>query len=178
MIKDLKDISTITCTGCSKGISMCKTFPCRGTPEEIQKLIDAGYVDKLQIDYWIGNPDSTITGNPFPKDVFYLRPAVLGQEKTKAGFSRKRGNCTFLTTEEKCGLHDLGLKPTEGKISCCKDNTLPTQELNHMIIHTWDTEEGRNLIENWKKLINYDDNNEPDHSTGTFADLLSSLFGD
>lgn len=41
--------SSCSCTTCK---NMCKQSPCFPTPEEVEKLIDAGYKDQLMASYW------------------------------------------------------------------------------------------------------------------------------
>jgi hypothetical protein len=92
---------------------MCRTRPCWGTPEEIKKIIDAGFRTRLMKDYWDGTRETDY------KHVFMLSPAIVGYENSDAP-PEPRGKCTFLTKDNKCELHDLGLKPYEGRVSCCK----------------------------------------------------------
>ena len=33
---------------------MCKYRPCWGTPEELEKIIEAGFSNRLMMDYWAG----------------------------------------------------------------------------------------------------------------------------
>lgn len=77
----------------------CST-PCLGTPEDIEKLLDAGYREQLALYDW---------------DV----AKVMG----KLGFSilmiqahTKNGMCVFFENGL-CTLHDKGLKPREGRLS-------------------------------------------------------------
>ena len=84
---------------CAKCQSQCKV-PCLGTPDDIQKLIRAGYVDKLRMTLWcvgvaLGKSEQLIP--------------MVQIEQTDSG-------CVFFKNGL-CELHDLGLKPTEGKLS-------------------------------------------------------------
>lgn len=85
------------CQECKK---QCRT-PCLGTPEDILKLIEAGYIDQLKPTYWavglvLGKLDYSI--------------AMVQAEQTDQGW------CIF-HKDGLCQLHDSGLKPTEGKLS-------------------------------------------------------------
>lgn len=74
---------------------LCKSQcdqPCVGTPEDMAKIIGAGYEKRLMI---IND-----------RGVAIISP-LLDKEK---------GSCTFFTNGL-CELHDKGLKPTEGKLS-------------------------------------------------------------
>ena len=84
------------CQDCKK---QCVT-PCLGTPEDIERIIDAGYADKLAITDWAVG---MLLGR-------MKEPIVMVQAiQTEKG-------CTFFENGL-CLLHDKGLKPTEGKLS-------------------------------------------------------------
>lgn len=86
------------CNLCKK---QCST-PCLATPEDIKKLIDAGYADRLaETDWYVGKLMGVID-KPIPM----IQPL----------FDDSKGSCTFFT-DGLCELHDKGLKPTEGKLS-------------------------------------------------------------
>lgn len=79
--------------------SFCQT-PCLGTPEDILKLLDAGYGDKLKLTYWgVGMLYDAID---FPILMVQLIQQPLGCIMFNKGL---------------CGLHELGLKPTEGRLT-------------------------------------------------------------
>ena len=86
---------------CKRCQSMCYT-PCCGTPEEIEKIMEAGYGDRLCLDDW-------------PGEVTDIHPALKGYEGGFAPYSvSTKEGCTFWK-EGKCELHDKGLKPLGGK---------------------------------------------------------------
>lgn len=88
--------SECSCALCQ---SMCHT-PCLGTPEDIEKLVDAGYADRLVPTEWgVG----MIVG-------LFSRPIYMLQADTVNGW------CTFYHNGL-CELHDRGLKPTEGQLA-------------------------------------------------------------
>jgi hypothetical protein len=90
---------------CPKCVSMCAHSACVPTPQEAQALIRAGYAKRMAIyQPFIGSSEQAVIG-----------PAVVGAE----GGTRQRteGRCTFHTADGKCELHDLGLKPLEGRIA-------------------------------------------------------------
>ena len=79
--------------------SMCKT-PCIGTPLEMGKISVAGFRDRLSVSLWaygklVGTHD---------KFIQIIAPA----------YDEKKECCTFFKNG-KCELHNLGLKPTEGR---------------------------------------------------------------
>lgn len=88
--------SECSCTICQ---SMCRT-PCLGTPEDIERLVDAGYADRLVPTEWgVGMIVGLIS-----------RPIYMLQAETVNGW------CTFFHNGL-CELHSRGLKPIEGKLA-------------------------------------------------------------
>jgi len=85
---------------CQKCKQQCKT-PCLGTPEDILRLIKAGYKERLAITHWW-------VGIARGKLDF---PVIMIQARQE-----DNGYCTFFH-DGLCELHDLGLKPTEGRLS-------------------------------------------------------------
>lgn len=85
---------------CQKCKQQCKT-PCLGTPEDILRLINAGYKERLAITHWW-------VGIARGKLDF---PVIMIQARQE-----ENGYCTFYH-DGLCELHDLGLKPTEGRLS-------------------------------------------------------------
>lgn len=85
------------CQACK---SQCKIAPCLGTPEDIEKIIDAGYKDRIYPTDWGAGIFMKIT-----TEVIEMYQA----EHTNTG-------CTFFK-DGLCELHDKGLKPTEGRLS-------------------------------------------------------------
>ncbi len=85
---------------CEKCRNQCRT-PCLGTPDDILRLIEAGYRNRLAPTLWgVG-----LVMGRLP----YLVPMVQA-------IREDNGFCTFYH-DGLCELHDLGLKPTEGKLS-------------------------------------------------------------
>lgn len=101
---------------CEKCQSQCKT-PCLGTPDDILRLIKAGYADKVAITDWAFG--MAIGEIPFP--IRMVQPV-----KTSKG-------CVFFK-DGLCELHTLGLKPTEGKLS---HHTLQEENMNFRKSLTW-----------------------------------------
>ena len=85
---------------CQKCKQQCKT-PCLGTPEDVLRLIKAGYKERLAITHWW-------VGIARGKLDF---PVIMIQARQE-----ENGYCTFFH-DGLCELHDLGLKPTEGRLS-------------------------------------------------------------
>lgn len=88
---------------CQCKCSLCREqshILCLGTPEDIEKIIDAGYGDKLEITNWAVGIIMGVTKNVIP-----MLQARADNEY-----------CVFFN-DELCQLHDKGLKPTEGRLS-------------------------------------------------------------
>ena len=84
------------CNECKK---QCKTV-CLGTPEDIERLIDAGFGNKLEFTIWgVGKMLGKIN---------YTIP-MIQPIQTDSG-------CVFFQNGL-CELHEKGLKPTEGRLS-------------------------------------------------------------
>lgn len=90
--------SACSCESCK---NQCRT-PCIGTPEDIERLIEAGYTDRLAPTLWAAGIVMGVTD----KVIRMVQPK-----------REDNGWCTFRTPEWLCELHDKGLKPTEGRLS-------------------------------------------------------------
>lgn len=119
----IKDLKPISCD-CAKGVNMCKTRPCWGTPEEIAAIEKAGLGHRLMKDWWEG-----------ANRTYFLAPAIRGFEGILAP-TVPRGRCTFLTMDDKCELHDKGLKPMEGRVACC-NNEIDGATVHRLVAETW-----------------------------------------
>lgn len=123
---------------------MCR-HPCWPTPDEAKAIIGVGLGDKLMVDYWINidRPDTDI-----------LCPAVPGYEGRGAPswreFSDKDSRCVFQSADGLCELHDMGLKPIEGRLSLgCKSTY---HEVTHeYMFRMWDNEDAQELVSEWRK---------------------------
>ena len=81
----------------------CKNQTCIGTPEDMEKLVNAGYSNRLAPAIWhVGKMYGIID-----HDVNIIAPR----------FDKVKGACTFFTEDGLCELHEKGLKPTEGRLS-------------------------------------------------------------
>lgn len=133
----------VECTVCDKGIQMCRTRPCWGTVSNFRKIIKAGHAKKLMVDYY-NNKDVNKGEN-----IYFLSGASRGNECSKADWN-PIGICIFFQ-DNKCDIH--GIKPTMGAIGCCK---MPIDiKILHACLMTWTTKEGKDLIEKWKKMVDY-----------------------
>lgn len=132
--------STSTACSCQECKAMCERRPCWPTPSDARRLIDAGYASDLMLDWWFNTAAN--------RTVYVLTPAIVGRESGQAP-AIPSGRCTFFDEDGLCQLHMLNLKPTEGKQALCEDRT--PQGLHERIAGTWDTLEGRDLIDDWER---------------------------
>lgn len=108
---------------CEKCRSQCRT-PCIGTPEDITKLIEAGYQSRLSPTLWAAGMLMGLTDHP----IKMLQP-----------IREDNGWCTFYH-DGLCELHDKGLKPTEGRLSHHSiriDNFVPKKSLAWLVAKEW-----------------------------------------
>lgn len=108
---------------CTKCQEQCHT-PCLGTPEDIRKLIEAGYTDRLSPTEWVVGMIMGVCDHP----VYMIQANI-----------EDNGYCTFFK-DGKCELHDIGLKPTEGRLSHHSiklDNFNPRKSLSWLIAKEW-----------------------------------------
>lgn len=117
---------------CQQCKMQCVT-PCLGTPEDIEKLIEAGYKDRLSVTEWavgklLGKIDYTIS--------------MVQAIQTDNG-------CTFFH-DGLCELHSLGLKPTEGRLShhsVTLDNFIFRKSIAWNVAKEWTDERNIDIIE-------------------------------
>lgn len=149
--------SNCDCINCQ---NMCQA-PCCMSVEDAEKLIDAGYANRLMFDDLPSYPDGG--------DV--LKPAMKGYEgKQSPWATRSEKGCTFWTSEKKCELHDKGLKPIQGKIAhhalyrTAKKFDRYEKVLSKTLKEDWESERGLAVIEKWKKLVDYKENEKMDEN--------------
>ena len=117
---------------------MCKYRPCWPTPEEAQRLIDAGFGHRLMQDWDNG-------GESGSDEFDLLCPAIIGHEGQRAPFW-PTGTCTFLK-DGLCELHNLGLKPGEAKEVWCKSTD--QDDVHKRYGNTWNNSKAQELADRW-----------------------------
>lgn len=118
---------------------MCRHRPCWPTPDDVQRLIEADYADRLMVDWWFDRDKG--------KTIYLLTPAIVGRESGEAP-AHPEGACTFLNADGLCQIHDGGLKPTEGQIALCGNRT--PEGLHERIARAWDDVVAQALIDRWE----------------------------
>ena len=127
-------IPDCTCVSCQ---DMCRK-PCYPTPPDAEKLINAGFADKLRIE------DSYETG------VYVVAPVFKGRngvDDPQYDYSRHDG-CAFLC-DGLCELHDLGLKPLEGRLVIHNGHPASKQipvNLHGRLVDLWNTNRGKRVV--------------------------------
>lgn len=113
--------------------SFCKT-PCLGTPEDIIRLFEAGYGDKLKLTYWgVG-----------------MLYGMLDYPILMVQLIQRPEGC-ILFKEGRCELHELGLKPTEGRLShhiITAENLSFQKSLSWNVAREWLRKENESTIKN------------------------------
>lgn len=118
--------------------SQCKRSPCLGTPEDMLKLIMAGYGDRLSLTCWAAGILMGVTDRP----IELIAPL----------YDEKKGACTFFNNGQ-CELHDKNLKPTEGKLShhsMIREDFIREKNLTWNIAKEWmnlEATEIKNILE-------------------------------
>lgn len=139
------ETNSCACSSCKRA---CQNRPCWGTPDEVEKMLDAGFADKLMLDWW--EPDRR-TGNRHA--VYIVAPAARGYEKRHAPNWPTGVTCTLLTSDQKCPLHDTGYKPLEARVVSHATGLSVSQDVRVFIVKQWMTKRGVALVQRWKNLV-------------------------
>lgn len=131
---------------CNKCKDMCFS-PCLPTPEDASKLIDMGYADKLDTDYYGRQtneipPTDAYEGWWSDLQVNYLRPVSRSKRKHATRCVFQHGGL--------CKLHGI-CKPKEGRDAHCTMTREEGRTLVEPIYQSWDTYEGRVVLDKWHK---------------------------
>lgn len=133
----------VTACSCNKCKNMCKAVPCVPLPDEAQQLIEAGYGSKLY-SFKDEYDDEFIT-------VLGIAPVEMeGAQKVY----RVPGECTLLTPEGLCPLHDTAFKPFEARAARCDVRGAELDELSEAIrsvwLPAWSTPLGKKVVKRWQ----------------------------
>ena len=129
-------IPSCTCDSCK---AMCSR-PCYATPRDAERLIRAGFADRLRME------------NSYDYETYVISPAFKGREgiDDRASDWANRQGCTFQDKDGLCELHDLGLKPLEARLVIHNEHPLSKKtplSLHDRIVDLWKTNRGRRTIE-------------------------------
>lgn len=113
----------------------CHT-PCLGTPQDILRLMDAGYTDRLKPTDWLAGVVMGVTKEP----ILLIQPECLDGAYSGLIDLGVNSHCTFQREDGLCELHDKGLKPTEGRLSHHSvklDNWKPSKSISWAVVQEW-----------------------------------------
>lgn len=132
---------------CHECVSRCRAYPGWMSPENAKAAIEAGMYGRLMLDWW--EPDERL-GNK--ERVFVLAPASAGAEGQLAPDTfdfvfGDNNECTFLTKDNRCEIHNSGYKPVQCVTTmACKNEGLDKID----IVRDWDTDAGREIVKLWR----------------------------
>ena len=126
---------------CETCVGMCENRPCWPTPDEAEKMLNAGLARKMMLDYWVNRPE----------DIYILAPAIVGYGADNAPFWPS-GRCILLSSDGLCKIHDSGFKPLEGAVADCQ-NDKASEGVREFIVSQWDTPKGKKLVQRWEKEV-------------------------
>ncbi len=134
-----------TCAQCKE---LCRR-PCWPTPAEAKRLLAAGHGQELMLAWW---EDARVRGGY----IMVLCPAVQGhagfyaphpEDWEQYGAERR---CIMQTPEGLCRLHDVALKPLEGRLaSGCA--LYQGARVRRAIAALWATPEGQQVVDDWRQ---------------------------
>ena len=136
----------------------CHT-PCLGTPQDILRLMDAGYTDRLSPTLWAAGVMMGVVSQPVPLIQAQCLDGAWGGLLDVGADS----HCTFYTGDGLCELHDKGLKPTEGRLSHHSirlDNFRASRSISWAVVQEWLSPENADVVaevarryEEWRNNI-------------------------
>lgn len=124
---------------CNQCKLMCYVSPCFPTPQDVDNLIRAGFEQNLKPTAYI-NLDTL------------QRYDLIAPDSEQIITIDKNGNnivlnkCVFLDDNNLCKLHDLGLKPIEGKLAIHNREQSETVKLRVSVCKTWTNNENSKLV--------------------------------
>jgi hypothetical protein len=134
--KTKSKISFCKCNTCKL---QCKT-PCLGTPKDILKLCENGFADKITHTTWL---NGLVKG--------YLDHEI---EMYQLNLNSETKYCV-MHENGLCQLHNLGLKPIEGKLSHHEPKVIDShlKSLNYLVASEWTKKENFETIKKIEEWI-------------------------
>ena len=146
-----KQLRTSKPCACAKCKSACETRPGWPTPEEAERIIDAGHAKKLMYDWWEADESLPHIG--------VLSPAAIGCGGKKAPevsfMDRIMGiswGCEF-HKQGKCELHGTNMKPFECRISMPCTDSRDDVSLHKAAAIRWNSKKGRAVLLRWQTAV-------------------------
>jgi Fe-S-cluster containining protein len=141
-LKEIEQLPKSECS-CNRCKKMCsESRPCWGTPNDMKRIIENGFTNRIMLDYYEGELD-----NKTIKYTEIVTPALVGCEGSRAPFWPV-GRCTFYTDDGKCEIHDI--KPTEG---CVVNHKQSYDGLHTSLVETWTKRAGKDVVKLWQKKM-------------------------
>lgn len=134
---------------CQSCQGMCRRTACLGTPQDILRIAHAGFTQHLFAIRWCAF-------------VAHGIPAI-----DLVGISREDHDpfaeqaCPFFNEASGlCGLHDLNLKPTEGRIASCQHLGTPLRNPSLAVALTWLLPRNQGIVNHLLRLVDPPRNEE------------------
>ncbi len=124
----------VSCT-CKECAGLCEKTPCQGTPSDILKLVLTGYGEFIEKVVYLG-----LNKGEYPIEMYQIK-----------GFGYKN-RCPFFENGL-CKLHNLGLKPTEGRMVSCTNTPKEKMTPNIPVAGTWLASMNKVLIGEIERLL-------------------------
>lgn len=115
----------ISCN-CKQCQNMCRSSTCLCSPDGAQRLIDAGYGQRL-------------AAYTFPGGSAIGTAPKSGGQKFN---STQQSSCSFFSESGGCELHNIGLKPLEGQLA---HHTRYWVDVRKSVVRLWTPDEFSNL---------------------------------
>jgi hypothetical protein len=122
---------------CAQCQAMCNSSTCLPTPQEARELLRRGYAERL----------ATYRFMPDPAQLAVLGPAPRGQEGAEDLPHTQAGPCTFFHNGL-CELHDLRLKPLEGRLA---HHSIPWQPVRMHLLSHWKGRQFDSVTTAWRR---------------------------
>lgn len=126
---DRRKETACSCVTCKL---MCWQSPCFPTPKEVTALVDAGFKEKL-------SPGAYIDIDRVRR----LKDINAGIRHVVSPRFKEGTGCVFQNEDGLCELHDLGLKPLEGRLA---HHSLSDDGLRSAVCDTWISREGIDVM--------------------------------
>ena len=120
--------------------AQCRATSCLGTPQDILKIVKAGYADRIVVSEWAAGIIMGVT----KKTIYMFQPRFTEEE-----------GCTFFH-DGLCELHDKGLKPTEGRLSHHTqriDNFVKSKSISWNVAQEWMEPRNRKVVQEIAEIL-------------------------
>ena len=124
---------------------LCKR-QCLGTPQDILRLMKAGYTTRLNPTLWEAGVLMGVVREP----VSLIQAECLDGAWGGLLDVGANSHCTFYTKDGLCELHDKGLKPTEGRLSHHSirlDNFKRNKSISWAVVQEWLNPDNADVVE-------------------------------